>query len=132
VLHKQLFGIDGTFRYRPPARAIYKRVNLRSELIWSKQDLPLGGSNTAFGFYGLGEYQFAQRWYIGGRIDRSGRALDGTLIDKGGSVFMTFWPSEFAQIRGQLRRTNYAEGIVANEFLFQLNFAIGAHGAHVF
>jgi len=80
-----------------------------------QQDLPLGGSNSAFGFYGLGEYQFAQRWYVGGRIDRSGRALDGTAIDKGGSVFMTFWPSEFAQIRGQLRRTNYAEGIVAND-----------------
>ena len=28
--------------------------------------------------------------------------------------------------------TNYGDGIKANEFLFQLNFAIGAHGAHVF
>jgi hypothetical protein len=132
VLNKQLFGIDATFRYRPPQRAIYKRLNLRSELIWSKQDLPLGESTDAFGFYGLGEYQFAQRWYVGGRYDRSGRVLDGTLHDQGGSVFMTFWPSEFSQIRGQLRRTRYAEGIVANEFLFQFNFSIGAHGAHVF
>ena len=44
----------------------------------------------------------------------------------------TFWPSEFNQIRGQYRRTNYGDGVKANEFLFQFNFSIGAHGAHVF
>jgi hypothetical protein len=47
-------------------------------------------------------------------------------------VFLTFWPTEFSQIRGQYRRTNFAEGIRGNEFLFQFNFSIGAHGAHVF
>jgi hypothetical protein len=35
-------------------------------------------------------------------------------------------------VRGQYRRTRYAEDVTANEFLFQFNFAIGAHGAHVF
>ena len=50
----------------------------------------------------------------------------------GGSFYLTFWPSEFNQIRGQYRRTNYGDGVTANEFLFQLNFSIGAHGAHVF
>ncbi len=130
---KNLFGIDATFRYRPLRRAIYRRLNLRTELIWSRQDLPAGGPVAkAFGFYGLGEYQFAQRWYLGARVDRSGRVLNGDLHDTGGSVFLTYWPTEFSQIRGQYRRTNYAEGIHANEFLFQFNFSIGAHGAHVF
>ena len=132
VLNKRLFGIDATFRYRPLQRAIYRRLNLRTELVWSRQELPADLHAAAFGFYGLGEYQFARRWYLGGRVDRSGRALDSSLVDKGGSVFLTFWPTEFSQIRGQFRRTNYAEGINGNEFLFQFNFAIGAHGAHVF
>jgi hypothetical protein len=35
-------------------------------------------------------------------------------------------------VRGQYRRTNYAEGVTADEFLFQFLFSIGAHGAHVF
>jgi hypothetical protein len=133
-LHKQLFGIDATFRYRPLRRAIYQRLNLRTELIWSRQDLSLTASDhtTAFGYYGLAEYQFARRWYVGGRYDRSGRALDGSLIDHGASAFMTFWPTEFSQIRGQYRFINFAEGVKANEFLFQFNFAIGAHGAHSF
>jgi hypothetical protein len=131
-LHKDLVGLDATFRYRPLRRAIYQRLNLRTEFIWSRQQMGSGVQTTAFGWYGLGEYQFARRWYVGARADRSGRVLDGTLHDAGGSVFLTFWPSEFAQLRGQYRRTSFAEGSTANELLFQINFAIGAHGAHAF
>ena len=131
-LSKQLMGVDATFRYRPLRRAIYKRFQARTELIWSRQALQTGPRQKAFGYYGLGEYQFARRWYIGGRYDQSGRLLDESQKDRGGSVFLTYWPSEFSQIRGQYRRTNYDEGTNANEFLFQFNFAIGAHGAHVF
>ena len=91
-----------------------------------------GDSANAFGWYGLADYQFNRRWYIGGRVDQSERALDASLRDTGASAFLTFWPSEFSQIRWQYRRTNYAESVHANEFLFQFNFSIGAHGAHVF
>jgi len=45
---------------------------------------------------------------------------------------VTYWPSEFSQVRGQYRRTKYAVGDLANEFLFQFQFSIGAHGAHAF
>jgi hypothetical protein len=131
-LNKRLIGIDATFRYRPLRRAIYKRFQARTELIWSRQDVPSAVNEKAFGYYGLGEYQFARQWYVGGRYDRSQRGLDASLQDDGGSFFLTYWPSEFTQLRGQYRRTNYSEGVKANEFLFQANFAIGAHGAHVF
>jgi len=131
-LDKRLIGVDATFRYRPLARAIYRRLNIRTELIWSQQDLPDAAQASAFGTYVMGEYQFARRWYLGGRADRSGRVLDGTQVDKGASVFMTFWPTEFSQIRGQYRYTRYAEAVSGNELLFQFNFSIGAHGAHVF
>jgi hypothetical protein len=132
-LKKRLIGVDATFRYRPLRRAIYHRFQARSELVWSQQDLPTANNRqNAFGFYGLGEYQFARRWYLGGRYDRSERALEAAIRDTGGSAFLTFWPSEFSQLRGQYRRTNYGEGIRANEVLFQASFAIGAHGAHAF
>ena len=47
-------------------------------------------------------------------------------------MIVTFWPSEFSQIRGQYRYTDYAEGQKGNELLFQFLFSIGAHGAHTF
>jgi hypothetical protein len=131
-LDKRLVGIDATFRYRPLRRAIYRRLNLRTELVWSRQDVADASPVSAFGLYGLGEYQFARRWYAGARFDRSARLLDPDSKDRGGAVFLTFWPTEFSQIRTQYRRLRFAEGTSANEVMFQLNFSIGAHGAHAF
>jgi hypothetical protein len=126
-----LFGFDATYRWRPLRRSIYHSFVGRTEWIKSRRDQPLGRQD-ATGWYASGDYQFARRWFVGGRYDRSERAEDASLLDKGGSALLTFWPSEFSQIRGQYRRTNFAEGPVANEFLFQFQFSIGAHGAHPF
>jgi hypothetical protein len=131
-LNKRLIGVDVTFRYRPLRRAIYRRLNLRTELIWSRQDLPGAEHASAFGFYGLGEYQFARRWYAGARLDRSGRTMEPGVTDTGGSLFLTFWATEFSLVRGQFRHVKYGEGHRGNEVLLQLSFSIGAHGAHVF
>jgi hypothetical protein len=130
-LKTQLYGVDATVRWRPLQRAIYRSFIGRSELVWSRRDQP-DGRQDAMGFYLSGDYQFARRWFTGARFDRSERAADALLRDSGGSWTLTFWPSEFSQIRGQLRRTAYADGPTANEFLFQFMFNIGAHGAHPF
>ena len=130
-LKTQLYGIDATFRWKPLQRSIYHSFIGRSEWIWSRRDQPVG-LQTATGFYVSGDYQIERRWFAGARFDRSGRAVDGTLIDTGGSFIVTYWPSEFSQVRAQYRRTNYALAESANELLFQFQFSIGAHGAHVF
>lgn len=127
----RLFGIDATVRYRPLRRAIYRRFMGRTELMWSHRAEDLKDV-TAFGMYASGDYQFARRWFGGIRYDHSARAYDSSLTDTGGSFVVTYWPSEFSQVRGQLRRTKYAEGVTANEAVFQFLFSIGAHGAHVF
>lgn len=127
----RLFGIDATIRYRPLRRAVYRRFLGRTELIWSHRAQDIG-DESAFGMYASAEYQFAQRWFSGFRYDHSQRAMDSSLTDKGPSFVLTYWPSEFSQIRGQYRRTRYAESVTSNELLFQFLFAIGAHGAHVF
>jgi len=127
----RLFGFDATLRYRPLRRAIYKRLLARTELVWSRRRQE-AGTAAAFGSYVSLDYQFARRWFAGARWDRSDRADDPALVDKGGSLLVTYWPSEFSQIRAQYRHTSYGEGIKANEVLFQLLFSIGAHGAHTF
>ncbi len=131
-LHTSLVGADFTLRWRPLRRAIYRRLLARTELVWSRRDLVTSEQAHAFGLYGSLEYQFARRWFAGLRLDHSERADAPSLVDKGGSALLTYWPSEFSQIRGQYRHTSYGEGIKANEFLFQLQFSIGAHGAHTF
>jgi len=127
----KLFGVDATFRYRPLRRALYRRFIARSELLWSRAAVPLGEVKS-FGGYLSGEYQFARRWFAGARFDLAGRPFDTLPNDKGGSLLLTFWPSEFSQIRGQWRYTKHGLGGTSHEAIVQLLFAIGAHGAHSF
>jgi hypothetical protein len=142
TLINQLYGFDATVRWKPLRRSIYHSFVGRTELIW---DHVYDSVPRAFGYYASGDYQFARRWFVGGRFDRSERAPGiptasfrlgavnyGLPQDTGGSLVLTYWPSEFSQVRGQLRRTAYAQSITTNEFLFQFMFSIGAHGAHPF
>jgi hypothetical protein len=127
----KLYGVDATVRWRPLARSIYHSFVGRTEVIWSRRN-QFDGLQKAIGSYVSADYQFARRWFAGVRLDQSNRADDASLTDTGQSALVTFWPSEFSQVRGQYRRTRYALGPTANEFLFQFQFAIGAHGAHPF
>ncbi len=131
-----LYGADATLRWKPLRRAIYNSILFRNEFVWSARDQlsPSNGVQTqhAFGLYSSIDYRVNRRWTVGGRFDRSGRATDARLTDTGFSTILTYWPSEFSQIRGQYRFGHYGQGGNANEFLFQFLFVLGAHGAHPF
>src|SRR5882724_4701600 len=136
-----LYSADATLRWKPLRRAIYHSFLLRNEFFWSARDQlsPLNVFQTqhAFGFYSDAEYRVNRRWTLGGRFDRSGRATNASLTDTGFSGILTYWPSEFSQIRGQYRYGHLWDVpndrfTNANEFLFQFLFVMGAHGAHPF
>jgi hypothetical protein len=136
-----LYGTDATLRWKPLRRAIYKNFLFRTELFWSARDqlspVNIFQTQHAFGMYSSAEYRVNRRWTIGGRFDRSGHAANASLTDTGFSGILTYWPSEFSQIRGQYRFghlaiANPGDFSNANEFLFQFLFVMGAHGAHPF
>ena len=129
--HNQFDGIDLTYRWKPLQRGLYRSMIARLEAITNDRS---GFGRNLKGFYSSLDYQFAQRWFAGVRLDAADRPVDGErFTDRGASATLTFWPSEFSQVRGQLRHTRYGDvGRAVNELLFQLQFAIGAHGAHSF
>jgi hypothetical protein len=136
-----LYSADATLRWKPLRRSIYHSFLLRNEFFWSARDQlsPLSVFQTqhAFGLYSDSEYRVNRRWTVGGRFDRSGRATNASLTDTGFSGILTYWPSEFSQIRGQYRYGHLWDVpsdrfTNANEFLFQFLFVMGAHGAHPF
>src|SRR5205085_5938803 len=127
----QLFGMDATLRWKPLRRSIYHSFIGRSEFIWSqRRQFPF--EQRAFGFYTSGDYQLGRRWFVGGRYDHSDRPETASLTDNGASAVLTYWPSEFSQVRGQYRFTRYAGNLDAHELLMQVMFSLGAHGAHPF
>jgi hypothetical protein len=136
-----LYAADASLRWKPLRRAIYHSFLFRNELVWSARDQlsPLNVFQTqhAFGLYSDAEYRVNRRWTVGGRFDRSGRATNASLTDTGFSCILTYWPSEFSQIRGQYRYGHLWDVpndrfTNANEFLLQFIFVMGAHGAHPF
>jgi hypothetical protein len=136
-----LYAADATLRWKPLRRAIYHSFIFRTELFWSARDqlspLDIFQTQHAFGLYSSAEYRVNRRWTLGGRFDRSGRATNANLTDTGFSGILTYWPSEFSQIRGQYRYGHLWDVpndrfTNANELLFQFLFVMGAHGAHPF
>ena len=127
----QLFGVDATVRWKPLRRSIYHSFVGRGELIWSQRE-QLPSEQHAFGFYTSADYQFGRRWFGGARFDYSDRSRYDSLTDKGVAATLTYWPSEFSQVRGEYRFTHYAENRDNHEVFMQLIFSLGAHGAHPF
>jgi hypothetical protein len=131
-----LYGADTTLRWKPLRRAVYNSLMWRNEFFLSQRDQLLTGTTRetvhAFGVYSSLNYRVNQRWTVGGRFDRSDRSTNSAFTDTGFSSIITYWPSEFSQIRGQYRFGRYAGDLNANEFLMQVLFVLGAHGAHPF
>jgi len=128
----RLEGLDAIYRWKPLQTSTYRSFTFRGEVYRSLRDQP-GGVQTAVGWYVSGDYQLAKRWFLGGRQEASDRADNASRRDTGEAAILTFWPSEFSQLRAELRRRHYSlTGETANELLLQLQFAIGAHGAHPF
>lgn len=122
-------GVDVTYRWKPLHESLTRSLIARFEgMVGDRADAP----RTLRGFYTSIDYQLARRWFGGLRLDAADRLAGSIQRDRGASATLTFWPSEFSQIRGQIRRTRYGSLAPVNEFLFQLQFAIGAHGAHAF
>ena len=130
-LVSRIYGADAAIRWKPLRRSIYHSFVGRTEFIWHHRQEAFG-LRKAFGFYASGEYQLARRWFAGVRIDQSDRLFGPAANDTQQSAVLTYWPSEFSQIRAQYRHGNYFGLGSANELLFQLQFSIGSHGAHPF
>ena len=124
-------ALDFTFRWKPLRQGSYRSAIVRGELFSSRREQE-GGTQDAVGWYLAGDYQLAKRWFAGARVESADHADDAGVTDTGAAAVLTFWPSEFSQLRTELRRRRYAATTTANEVFFQLQFAIGAHGAHPF
>jgi len=120
-----------SLRWKPLRRSIYKSFLWRTELVWSRRD-QLPTQEKAFGMYSSLEYRMDQRWTVGTRYDYAQRPMLHTQLDRGASAILTYWMSEFSQVRGQYRFARYDGKQNANELRLQLVFVMGAHGAHPF
>lgn len=99
-------------------------------------------------FYLQGVYGFAPRWNAGLRVDGVGLTnrtySDGTdafgrrgMRDDLGASWrytsqVTYAPTEFSRLRGQLSYIDLDDGHDGWQFMLQYNMSLGVHGAHAF
>jgi hypothetical protein len=134
----ELGALDVTFRWKPLRQGSYRSAVVRGELFSSRREQE-GGTQDALGWYLAADYQLARRWSVGARAESADHADDEAVNDTGAAAILTFSPSEFSQLRLELRRRVYggpnavsSADYSANEAFLQVQFAIGAHGAHPF
>ncbi|MCE1248755.1 MAG: hypothetical protein LWY06_19110 [Firmicutes bacterium] len=128
----KLQGVDLTYRWRPLQRGRYNSVLVRGEHFWSSRENTEGRYINTKGYYGFAQYQLNRNWYIGTRYDYSEYPYTSKLHEKSISGILTYYPTEFSYMRLQYKSTdsNYATPLY--QWLFQLNFMVGPHGAHKF
>ena len=105
-----LFGIDATLRWRPLQRSIYHSFLGRGEVIWSRRDQPDRTAERARASTCRETTRSDAAGSRGLRFDRSERPRKRRSTTRVSRFVVTYWPSEFSQVRGQYRRTDYAEG----------------------
>ena len=127
-----IYGVDLTYKWRPLDRGLYKSFIWQSELfIVNKEISPLETSNAA-GFYSYLTWQMGTRWYLSGRYDRAESLQFVSVFEEKYIAALTFYPSTFQTLRFQSTTTKEPNGATDTILSFQLNFAIGAHGAHTY
>ncbi|HYO47889.1 MAG TPA: hypothetical protein VEY33_14520 [Gemmatimonadota bacterium] len=123
-----VYGIDVTWRWKPPQFAKYRSAILQAEAIWRDE---AGIGETKAGGFAYAQWQLSRRWYVGARGDWvEPPEEEGTL--KGGQLLVKWFPTEFSQLRLVYELQDAEEGNALDRLIFQTTFALGPHRPHAF
>lgn len=132
-----LLGTDVYLRYRPLEAGDPTVVTLLLEGAHRRRQGP-GVLLEDTGWTLAGVWRFDFRWGAGLRLEQvSGLSSDPldplwTGTRRRLSAQLTFWPSEFSRIRGQLARDEAVGLPVSHAAFLALETVVGAHGSHAY
>jgi len=143
----EIYGVDAYWKWKPvTAQHGFPFVSWQTEALYQRyeagEDAPAGlpaETLRDWGFYSQVLWGFKQRWVAGLRgeyVSGNNGAFDAMDVFRNDrtrlSPNLTFYPSEFSKIRLQY---NYDHGQLFGDehsVWLQLEFLLGAHGAHKF
>ncbi len=124
----QVYGIDWNFDWRPPARALYKGLELRGELMYQRREEELGWLSS-WGAYTYATYKLNRRWFLGVRGDWTQLPSDRGSEAWGVSPYFEWWQSEWTRLRVQYSYSSrlLEEEAAENRLFFQVTWSLGPH-----
>jgi hypothetical protein len=129
LFDRNLYGAEVSFTWRPPARSLYRGVNIRGGVMVLDGLVAEDGthlSDKSTGLYAMAETRLSQQWLAGGRFDWTENPANPDDTAWLVSPTLTWWQSEFVRVRGEydlLGRDSTRPG----RFLLQVTFAMGPH-----
>ncbi len=123
----QVWGTDLTYHWQPPARAKYRELTWRTEVLLSQRDDLAGTRRDAWGGYSYLEGLVARNLYLGVRYDDVADPLAPDLRRRGFVPYLSWWQSEYVRLRGEFQLLEDDTGDDENRFLLQLTWAAGPH-----
>jgi hypothetical protein len=123
-----LYGGDLYFKWKPPNQS-----STYSSLQWTTEffarTLASGGPTEGAG-YTEPVAQIARRFYVGARFDLTGLPSGPNVPRRYGvAASLTFAPSEFSRVRLYAQEL-WGSGQAATVAFLQVEYSMGAHGAH--
>jgi len=124
----RVWGTDLTWAWQPPARAKYRGLTWRAEVLLSQRDDAFGRRRDAWGGYTYFEGLVARNLHLGLRYDDVADPLAPALRRRGFVPYLTWWQSEFVRLRAEFQRLeDDLGGDGENRFALQLTWAAGPH-----
>lgn len=123
-------GADLTLSWEPLQRARYQSLTWRSEFFWVSKETTTKnrGYQHGWGAFSYLQYQFAQSWYAGARVDVTQPTQDlRNQVLWQVVPYVTFWQSEFVYIRFQGQHGHLESGPNQTRVSLQVNWAAGPH-----
>jgi hypothetical protein len=141
-----LFGVDLTYRWRPPERGLYRSFIFQAEFLRQQNRTPgalppaapgevvvFEGPTRSFnGGYAFARYQVSRRAYLAARFDTLEDPEFGGERTRAVSGYYTFLPSEFSKLVAAFERLTPGGQSGINRILLQATFALGPHRPHPF
>src|SRR5712692_2001335 len=137
---RHLGGLDFTYRYVPLSQAGYRGLVWGTEVLFNRENRPVGGFPTdpiappptefqhhnAWGLYSYLEARLSRRFYPGFLFDYA-QDIDRAVGDtKAYSPYLTIWVSEFQRFRLQYTYLDQPDAH-ENQFFLQWTAIIGSH-----
>jgi hypothetical protein len=124
----RVLGTDVTIHWQPPARAKYRELTWRTELLLAEREDPFGIEREAWGGYSYIEGLLKRNLSAGLRLDRAEDPLAPEDYSWGVVPYLTWWQSEYVRLRGEYGyEKNEATGESEDRFTLQLTWAAGPH-----
>ncbi len=130
-------GADITYLWRAAAAADSRSLLVQGELFWTNSDFEDNNRDNYWGAYAFGQYQFAQNWYAGVRLDYTELpnvdARPSSDSEWGVSSYLTWYLAESLRLRLEYQHLGgdlLGQADSEDALLLGMTFYIGAHPAH--